>query len=80
MVGQAQGGWRTYWTGQGGRIILKTIAATPDGGTSPRRMEDVLDRTRWKNYIKNHCGNPRWWDKPKEDGGRTGQDKVEELY
>ena len=28
--------------------------------------EDVLDRTKWKNVIHNHSGDPRRWGKPGE--------------
>ena len=24
---------------------------------------DALDRTKWKNDIHNHSGDPRWWEK-----------------
>ena len=30
------------------------------------KEEDVLDRTKWKNDIHHHSGDPRWWGKPEE--------------
>ena len=30
------------------------------------KEEDVLDRTKWKNDIQNHSGDPRLWEKPEE--------------
>ena len=30
------------------------------------KEEDVLDRTKWRNDIHNHSGDPRWWEKPGE--------------
>ena len=30
------------------------------------KEEYVLDRTKWKNDIQNHSGDPRWWEKPEE--------------
>ena len=29
------------------------------------KEEDALDRTKWKNDIQYHSGDPRWWDKPR---------------
>ena len=28
--------------------------------------EDALDRTKSKNDVKNHSGDPRWWEKPED--------------
>ena len=31
------------------------------------KEEDVLDRTKWKNYTQyNHSSDPRRWEKPEE--------------
>ena len=30
------------------------------------KEEDALDRTKWKNDIHNHSGDPRLWEKPEE--------------
>ena len=30
------------------------------------KEEDALDRTKWKNYIHNHSGEPSLWAKPEE--------------
>ena len=30
------------------------------------KEDDALDRTKWKNDIQYHSGNPRWWEKPEE--------------
>ena len=30
------------------------------------KEDDVLDRTKWRNDIHNHSGDPRWWENPEE--------------
>ena len=30
------------------------------------KEEDALDRTKWKNDIHNHSGDPRWWKHPRK--------------
>ena len=30
------------------------------------KVEDILDRTKWKNDIQNHSSDPRWWEEPEK--------------